>query len=152
MSELTNREEESLLSLLRRGLDASDQAPADVTDFAKAALSWRSIDAELAQLSYDSSEESATTGVRGLVAERILAFESEEWMIDLEFNPFDGHLMGQIEPAGEMTIELHVIGRVLITQSDDQGRFGFEGIYNGPVAIVTRIGGEQVVKTEWIVL
>jgi hypothetical protein len=148
----TDQGEEKIMSLLQSGLQQSDPVPPDVADFAKAALSWRTIDAELAKLSYDSSEESATTGVRGLAAARILAFESEEWTIDLEFNPFDGHLMGQIEPAGEMTIELHVIGRVLVTQSDDQGRFGFEGIYNGPVAIVTRIGGEQVVKTEWIVL
>ncbi len=152
MSELTSQQEENLVSLLRRGLDDSDPAPADVTDFAKAALSWRNIDAELVQLSYDSSEESATTGVRGMATARILAFQSGEWMIDLEYDPFSGQLMGQIEPAGHMTVELHVIGRVLTTESDDQGRFGFEGIYNGPVALVIRTEGAEAVKTEWIVL
>ncbi len=58
MSESTSQHEERLLSLLRRGLDESDPAPADVTDFAKAALSWQTIDADLAQLTYDSIEES----------------------------------------------------------------------------------------------
>ena len=29
---------------------------------------------------------------------RILAFQSGEWMVDLEYDPFSGQLMGQIEP------------------------------------------------------
>ena len=152
MSELTSQQEENLISLLRSGLDDSDPAPADVTDFAKAALSWRDIDAELAQISFDSSEESATTGVRGVATARILAFQSDEWLIDLEYDPFAGQLMGQIEPAGHMTVELHLVTRVLTTESDDQGRFEFEGVHNGPVALVVRIEGQEAVKTEWIVL
>jgi len=152
MSELTSHEEENLLSLLRGGLDDSDPAPADVTDFAKAALSWRNIDAELAEISFDSSEESTSTGVRGVATARILAFQSDEWLIDLEYDPFAGQLMGQIEPPGHMTVELHLVTRVLTTESDDQGRFGFEGVYNGPVALVVRIEGQEAVKTEWIVL
>ncbi len=51
-----------------------------------------------------------------------------------------------------MTVELHLVTRVLTTESDDQGRFEFEGVYNGPVAFVIRIEGEEAVKTEWIVL
>jgi hypothetical protein len=54
MSESTSQHEERLLSQLLRGLDESDPVPADVTDFAKAALSWQTIDADLAQLTYDS--------------------------------------------------------------------------------------------------
>ena len=150
MSELTSQQEENLVSLLRTGLDVSDPVPADVTDFAKVALSWRNIDAELAELSYDSSEEPAA--VRGVATARILAFRSAEWMVDLDYDPFSRHLMGQIEPPGHVTVELHVIGRVLLTESDDEGRFGFDGIYAGPVALVVRVEGEQVVKTEWIVL
>ncbi len=150
MSELTNQQEENLLTLLRTGLDVSDPVPEDVTEFAKAALLWRNIDAELAELSYDSSEERAA--VRGVATARILAFESAEWMVDLEYDPFSGHLMGQIEPARHVMVELHVIGKVLRTESDNEGRFGFDGIYNGPVALVIRIEDEQVVKTEWIIL
>jgi hypothetical protein len=152
MSESTNPQEERLISLLRRGLDESDKAPADVTEFAKAALSWRTIDADLAQLSYDSSEESNSAAVRGVAAARILAFESGEWMIDLEHDAVTGHLMGQIEPASKSTVELHVIGTVLVTESDEQGRFGFDGVEAGPVALVIRVDGDEVVKTEWIIL
>ena len=144
------QEEESLLSLLRRGLDQSDASPADVIEFAKAALSWRTIDADLAQLSYDSIDDS--TSVRGVATSRMLAFESGELTIDLEHEPVSGHLMGQLDPAGQMTIELHVLDTVLVTESDELGRFFFEGIQAGPFALVVSLEGDEVVKTQWVIL
>lgn len=151
MTESTRpQEEESLLSLLRRGLDQSDASPADVIEFAKAALSWRNIDADLAQLSYDSIDDS--TSVRGVATSRMLAFESGELTIDLEHEPLSGHLMGQLDPAGQMTIELHVLDTVLVTESDELGRFFFEGIQAGPFALVVSLEGDEVVKTQWVIL
>lgn len=151
MTESTRpQEEESLLSLLRRGLDQSDASPADVIEFAKAALSWRNIDADLAQLSYDSIDDS--TSVRGVATSRMLAFESGELTIDLEHEPVSGHLMGQLDPAGQMTIELHVLDTVLVTESDELGRFFFEGIQAGPFALVVSLEGDEVVKTQWVIL
>jgi hypothetical protein len=32
------------------------------------------------------------------------------------------------------------------------GRFSFEGVEAGPVALVIRVDGDEAVKTEWIVL
>jgi hypothetical protein len=151
MSDSANQQEERLLSLLRRGLDQSDPSPADVAEFAKAALSWRTIDADLAQLSYDSSEESNSV-VRGVATSRMLAFESGELMIDLEHEPVSGRLLGQLEPAGRMTVELHVLDTVLVTESDELGRFSFDGIQSGPFALVIGLDGDEVVKTEWVIL
>jgi hypothetical protein len=151
MSDSANQQEERLLSLLRRGLDQSDPSPADVAEFAKAALSWRTIDADLAQLSYDSSEESNSV-VRGVATSRMLAFESGELMIDLEHEPVSGRLLGQLEPAGRMTVELHVLDTVLVTESDELGRFSFDGIQSGPFALVVGLDGDEVVKTEWVIL
>ncbi|MET0697728.1 MAG: hypothetical protein ABWZ58_09910 [Acidimicrobiia bacterium] len=151
MTESTRpQEEERLLSLLRRGLDQSDASPADVTEFAKAALSWRTIDADLAQLSYDSIDD--PTSVRGVATSRMLAFESGELTIDLEHEPLSGHLIGQLDPQGQMTIELHVLDTVLVTDSDELGRFSFEGIQSGPFALVIRLEGDEVVKTQWVIL
>jgi hypothetical protein len=151
MSDSANQQEERLLSLLRRGLDQSDPSPADVAEFAKAALSWRTIDADLAQLSYDSSEESNSV-VRGVATSRMLAFESGELMIDLEHEPVSGRLLGQLEPAGRMTVELHVLDTVHVTESDELGRFSFDGIQSGPFALVVGLDGDEVVKTEWVIL
>jgi hypothetical protein len=152
MSDSANHQEERLLSLLQRGLEQSDPSPVDVAEFAKAALSWRTIDADLAQLSYDSSEESDSVSVRGVATSRMLAFESGELTIDLEHDPISGRLLGQLEPAGQMTIELHVLDKVFVTESDDLGRFSFDGIQSGPFALVVRLEGHEAVKTEWIIL
>ncbi|HEX2403521.1 MAG TPA: hypothetical protein VHM29_02380 [Acidimicrobiia bacterium] len=152
MSDSANQHEERLLSLLRTGLGQSDPSPADVSEFAKAALSWRTIDADLAQLSYDSSEDSNSVSVRGVATSRRLAFESGELTIDLEHEPVSGHLLGQLEPAGRMTVELHVLDTVLVSESDELGRFSFDGIRSGPFALVIRLAGDEVVKTEWVIL
>jgi hypothetical protein len=73
-------------------------------------------------------------------------------MIDLEHDAATGELRGQIEPAGRLDVELHVIGAVLVTETDEMGRFSFEGVEAGPVALVIRVDGDEAVKTEWIVL
>jgi len=150
MSDSTNQQDDKLISLLRRGLDGSDPTPADVTEFAEAALSWRNVDAELAQLTFDSVDDA--TAVRGVAVARMLAFESGDLMIDLEHDPASGHLRGQLEPAGQMAVELHIFDTVLVTESDELGRFTFEGIHSGPFALVIRFEGDETVKTEWVIL
>jgi hypothetical protein len=152
MTKPTDQGEEKIMSLLKLGLQQSDPVPPDVTDFAKAALSWRTIDAELAQLSYDSIDETTSATVRSTSSARIVGFETGEWMIDLEHDAATGELRGQIQPASRLEIELHVVGAVLVTETDDLGRFSFDGVEAGPVALVLRVEGDETVKTEWIVL
>jgi hypothetical protein len=152
MTKPTDQDDAEIMSLLRRGLDQSDPVPADVIDFAKASLSWRTIDAELAELSYDSTDETSPAAVRSTATARIVGFEAGEWMIDLEHDAATGELRGQIQPAGRLEVELHVVGAVLATVADDLGRFTFRGVEEGPVAVVIRLGGEETIKTEWIVL
>jgi hypothetical protein len=152
MTKPIDQEDEKIMSLLRRGLDQSGPVPADVTDFAKEALSWRTIDAELAQLSYDSTDETTSVTVRSTASARIVGFESGEWMIDLEHDAAASELRGQVQPAGRLEVELHVVGAVLVTETDELGRFFFDGVEAGPVALVIRVEGGESVKTEWIVL
>jgi hypothetical protein len=152
MTKPIDQEEVEIMSLLRRGLDQSDPVPPDVTHFAKAALSWRTIDAELAQLSYDSIDQTTSNMVRSTASARIVGFETGEWMIDLEHDAATRELRGQIQPAGSLEVELHLVGTVLVTGTDELGRFFFDGVEAGPVALVIRVEGGETVKTEWIVL
>ena len=152
MSE-SRHQEDRLIALLQQGLAESDPVPTDVTEFAKAAFSWRTIDAELAQLSYDSSEEPTPVGVRSVSTARMLSFETGDWMIDIEYSEITSRLMGQIEPARKVAVELHLAGSVVVTDTDELGRFNFDGVLPGPIALVFRLPGDlEVVKTEWIVL
>jgi len=51
VTESTQPREQTLVTLLHQGFDGSDRPPADVTAFAEAVFSWRTIDAELDRIS-----------------------------------------------------------------------------------------------------
>lgn len=152
MTPRTPSDDAKVISLLHQALDQADPVPTDVIDYAKAAFTWRTIDAEFAHLAYDSSVENIPNGVRSTATARMLSFETGERLIDVEYNATSCRLMGQIEPARVMPVELHLSGTVITTDTDDLGRFLFEGVLPGPIALVFRLSSEDVVKTEWIVL
>jgi hypothetical protein len=153
VSEVRDKKEEELLSRLRQGLEATDPAPADVTEFAQAAFGWRDIDAKLAEVAFDSSLEETPAGVRSTATARMLSFEAGTWTIEIEHNASTGRLIGQIDPIRETLVELHFAGGEMTTEVDDLGRFVFDGVRSGPASLVLRTSGDlEVVKTEWTVL
>ena len=83
----------------------------------------------------------------------MLSFEAGHWTIDIEYNAATGRLIGQVEPAREVIVELHLAGGPVISVADELGRFDFDGVLPGPVSLVFRTPGDlEVVKTEWTVL
>ena len=81
----TERDEE-LLGELRRAVADLDPVPASVTEFAKAALGWRRIDADLAELLADSAlEPERLAGTRaGAASVRSVTFRADDLELDLE--------------------------------------------------------------------
>jgi hypothetical protein len=51
-----------------------------------------------------------------------------------------------------MTVELHLGGSVVATEADELGRFVFDGVLPGPIALVFRLSDDEIVKTEWVVI
>lgn len=146
------RNDEQLIAKLRTGLAAGDSVPSDVAEFAKAVFGWRLIDAELAELSFDSSTDE-TAAVRSMMAARMITFEAGRWSIDIEYNETTERLLGQVDPAGRVTVELHYAGGAMESESDELGRFDFDDVLPGPISLVIRTSGDiEVIKTEWIVL
>jgi hypothetical protein len=152
MSEPRQEREDELLAMLREGLEESDPVPIDVTDFAKAALGWRQIDAELAAISFDSELE-APAATRSTATARMLSFTAGQWTIDIEYDQTSHRLLGQVSPGRQVIVELHFAGGAVGLHSDGEGRFDFDGVLPGPVSLVIRTPGNlEVVKTEWTVL
>src|SRR5215469_10078765 len=98
--------EDQLFDALREALRARQAVPAPFIEVAKSAYAWHNIDAELAQLTYDSGrEQDRLAGVRSETASvRALTFTSPHLSIELEVT--DDALIGQIIPAQEGTIEV----------------------------------------------
>ena len=152
MSDFDQSREEELVAGLRKALEASDPVPGDVAEFAKAAFTWRDIDAELAQLEFDSAEEDLPAGVRSSATARMMSFQVGQWMLDIEFDDLSGRLIGAISPEASYSVELHTPGALFMTESDDVGRFEAEGIRPGPLSLVLRFSHRSVIKTQWVVL
>lgn len=152
MSEFESAEEEKLIAALRKGLGDSDPVPRDVIEFAKAAYTWRDIDAELAELEFDSIDEDIPSGVRSSATARMISFQAGQWMIDIEYTEAFGRLIGAISPRARYTVEVRTAGTSFTTESDDSGRFEAEGVSPGPASLVLRFPDGQVVKTQWVLL
>lgn len=148
----TTPEDARILAQLREGLGQSEAVPSDVIEFAKAAFAWRNIDAELAELDFDSIDEDLPAGVRSVGTARMISFQAGQWMIDIEFDERSGRLMGQISPESPFTVELHTTGAHFSVESDELGRFTADGITTGPLSLVLHLPGGETVKTPWVVL
>ena len=141
---------EELRSVLRR----TDPVPAEVTDFAKAALGWRRLDTELAELLEDSVLDEAAALTRG-GGGRLLTFRSEDVTIDVEIQ--DGQLLGQLAPPpAAATVELQAEDGTVIAsaETDGLGRFrlelGGEGRFR--LRVVRRDPAGAPVETSWFSL
>lgn len=152
MSNETQRyDDEILMRNLRSGLDEADPRSPEVDEFARAAFGWRNIDAELAEIAYDSTEAGALDHVRSSATSRLITFETGNWSIDIEYHEGERRLSGQVAPTGQVDIELRIVGSTRTTQTDEMGRFSFDNVSPGPGSIVIR-SADNVIATEWTVL
>lgn len=143
-------DDNGLLELLGDALRATDPVPAHVLDGARAAFTWRTIDAELAELVFDSSRELA--GVRAEESNRQVTFKAPG--VEIEVMVIENgtrRLVGQLVPPSTKQIELVGGDSVYTTETDRLGRFTFDELAPGPVRLVV-LGedGAHIVQTEWI--
>lgn len=135
-----------------------DPVPMNAVHVARESHVWRTIDAELADLVYDSlvdQDEPALT--RGAGEPRLLTFQAGEFTIEIEATGDDTtcDLFGQIVPAGPRQVQLHHPDGPIDLAVDDLGRFGHRGIRSGPVRVQFRVPGEAsdvVIVTQWVPL
>jgi hypothetical protein len=119
-----------LLDELRSVLDQVNPTPPRVTQFAKAALGWRRLDADLAELLADSALETDSAAPTRSTAssERWLTFGAPDLSIDVEVEG-DGDartLIGQLDPPPtSATIQVQAADGTLAvtTEADALGRF-----------------------------
>ena len=155
--DLLDPEDEGLLQELRATARRLDPPPSSVLEAARASLTWRTIDAELAALEFDSAVDVAATAVRSGEGPRLLTFSAPGLSIEVEVSPIGPRrqLVGQLVPAQPARIDVRHAGGVTTVQADRLGRFGVDAVSAGPVSLRCHLGdvpsGVPVV-TEWIPL
>jgi hypothetical protein len=141
--------DDELMAELRRLSRSVDPVPDDVTAYARAALGWRRVDAELAELLADSRLETESLA-RGDEGGRLLSFRAEE--LELEVEVQEDGLLGQLAPPVVAHVELQRDDGQIVASgtSDELGRFRLDGAGPGRVRIVVhRESPAQPVETSW---
>lgn len=149
--EASDWSEEQLLAELGTTLDELDPVPAVATEFARAAFTWRSIDAELAELVFDSADDQLA-GVRSAGGGRQMTFRAPGLEIEVVVMAEGARrLVGQLVPPQAAEIELLYQSEVRSATSDSLGRFTFLDVPVGPVSIRCTVEGTTI-QTDWMIV
>ena len=153
---------DALLVELACLLDRLDPMPPELLDQGRQIFCWRSVDAELAELSFDSLLDlDLALAVRAAddgstLEPRMLGFGAvvggEDLSIEVEVSAMDGQstMIGQLDPVSVKTIGIEASdGRVLEVPVDEVGRFVLRPVPGGPVRLRIDHAG-HLVHTTWV--
>jgi hypothetical protein len=143
--------DDELEARLARTLAATDAIPGHVMEAARAALGWRTIDAELAELLHEERPELAGVRSDGN-GPRHLTFAAAE--LELELMVSDGRaprVDGQLVPPAPAAVVLETTdgGREEL-RTDDLGRFAFTAIAAHSVRVTVRPDAGAAIDTPWL--
>jgi hypothetical protein len=144
-------DDERLLTELAAAVRAAEQVPDAVRRAGQAAFGWRTVDAELAELAYDSADPPA--GPRPVTradrAElRALTFAADGVTLEVEITR--GGLQGQVVPpqSGRIDLELRD-GATEAVGVDEVGWFSCETSPHGLFRLRLHTGSGRDVCTVW---
>jgi hypothetical protein len=141
---------------LRRIVARDDPLPAELVQAATDAFAFRDLDAELAELVFDSLlDADPATLVRSSPGRRLVSFRTAGLTIDIEVTEVGPgrSVMGQIIPPQRATVEIRGREGVSTADTDDLGRFESESLRPGPVSLrVWPAAGDAgpAVVTDWV--
>jgi hypothetical protein len=154
--------DEDLMVELRSLFTHLDPVDPRLLDQARFAYCWRSLDSELAELSFDSLVDhdlalAVRSGDDPALEPRMLGFgavvDGEDVAIEVEVTPGAAGspvLVGQLLPPEAALVELQAgTGEVGTVHADELGRFLIEPVPSGPVRLLVR-RGERLVHTTWV--
>jgi hypothetical protein len=121
-------------------------------------FTWRPIDAEVAELAYDSvADRSLASAVRGSEGTRLLTFEAPGLTLEVEVTALGArrHMIGQLLPNRQARVMVRHQDGIATVDADRFGRFRVEDLPSGPGSLRCHLGGEHAgtpVVTDWVTL
>src|SRR5438045_1899644 len=118
---MSDDEDNALLRELSRIVTAGDPVPTEVIAAAKASFTWRTIDAELAELAFDSLLDDDALLVRGADQPRLLTFEGSSVTIELVVvtEADSRRVIGQLVPVQQADVEVVHRGGTATAYADE---------------------------------
>ena len=136
-----------MLNKLRQGIELLHPEPDNLVSLASSLYVLRTLDGDLAQMTYDSLRDE-TVSVRSVgVLPRVMSFESESITFEFEINERDRSITGQVIPDIEGQIILvHTAGEKILPL-DAVGSFHFGDIPKGPIRLRLVNNDETIATT-----
>ena len=149
---IDDENDEQLLVALREAVRAGEAVSSWFVEMGKNAYAWHNVDAELAQLTYDSGADAElSAAVRSETAPiRALTFTSSRLSMELEVA--GGSLLGQIVPLRAGTLETHTKAGVTTSPVNEIGCFALDPKPASPFRLRFRTTDGVAVVTGWITL
>jgi hypothetical protein len=122
------------------------------------AYAWRTVDAELAELVFDSqADQEVAELVRGRQPDRLLSFQAADLTIEIEViaQGSSRSLMGQLDPPQLAMVEIRRGDQAVTLTTDDLGRFSAESLPAGPVSLrcgLAAADAASFVVTDWVAI
>ena len=146
-------DDERLLSALSEAMKASQAVPSWFIETGKSAFAWHNIDAELAQLTYDSSVDQREAAVMRSETASIRALTFTSPHVSLELEVTENSLLGQVIPPRAGALEIHTrTGEISTTEVDEIGCFAVDPIPDNPFRLRCSTADGTDVLTGWITL
>lgn len=147
--------DDQLTDELRRLASRLDPVPSELLDAAAGAFAWRDIDAELAELVFDSLLDTDEASlVRGAPERRLVSFTGGGLTIDVEVTSAgpERTVMGQIVPPQRGVVDIRRRRETVSIEADELGRFRSGPLPPGPLSLRLRPAGGAPVVTDWLAL
>ena len=147
--------DEELLAALRQAFAARRAVPPEFVQAGQDAFAWHDIDAELAQLTYDSTrrtEDAVPTRAPEEAAIRVLTFTSAQAGLQIELVVQEDALAGQILPMQAAAIERQTTtGTQQPISADEVGCFWISPIPSEDFRLRCQpVAGNAEVVTVWV--
>lgn len=154
-------DDDDLVAELRHVVGRVDPVPEAMRIAARAAIEWRTLEAELAALVHDSAVDEPALAVRGAASgPRTLTFEAGDLTIEVEAEAADAagdlRLVGQLVPPQAAEVAVRHGDELVAVRADERGRFAAAGVSPGPVSLRCRLDGApgagRLVETAWLTI
>jgi hypothetical protein len=146
-----NWDDDEILAALRLAVQARQAVPAEFVAAARDVFAWHNIDAELAQLTYDSARDAELAQrTRAEAATiRALTFTSARLSVELEVTA--DSVLGQLVPAQTAAVQIrHRDGAEATVIADDIGCFRIDPIPAGSFRLQCRTADGIEMLTGWL--
>jgi hypothetical protein len=132
--------DEQILRRFDAMVEACDPVPEGLVDRIGFALTVEALQAEVARLHLVGDLASAVRADEASIEAGTITFTTDVLTVMISVHQDAGQVRvdGWAAPAGELTVELHQFGDVLVTTSDEDGRFSFDDVERGPARLVLR--------------